>query len=80
MLIVKYNVGLKIILQQVISEPVFYGDLNGKHLFPDQFKRIIKRYKRVRYTCTMDSIRPSAWLVINTIMVYIHGASSSVAR
>ena len=26
-LIVKYNVGLKTLLQQGISEPVFYGDL-----------------------------------------------------
>ena len=26
-LIVKYNIGLKTILQQGISEPVFYGDL-----------------------------------------------------
>ena len=34
----KYNVCLKILLQQVISEPVFYGDLVYK------FKRIISFY------------------------------------
>ena len=33
-LIVKYNIGLKTLLQQGISEPIFYGDLIYK------FKRI----------------------------------------
>ena len=43
-LIVKYNVGLKTLLQQGISEPIFYGDLVfkfkrivGKPNFSDQF-------------------------------------------
>ena len=50
-LIVKYNVGLKTLLLQGISEPIFYGDLVykfkrivGKPYFSDQFKKIIKRY------------------------------------
>ena len=34
-LIVKYNIGLKPVLQQGISEPIFYGDLVYK------FKRIV---------------------------------------
>ena len=34
-LIVKYNIGLKTLLQQGISEPLFYGDLVYK------FKRIV---------------------------------------
>ena len=34
-LIVKYNIGLKTLLQQGISEPIFYGDLVYK------FKRIV---------------------------------------
>ena len=45
-LIVKYNIGLKTLLQQGISEPIFYGDLVykfkrivGKPNFSDQFKR-----------------------------------------
>ena len=47
-LIVKYNFGLKNLLQQGISEPIFYGDLVykfkrivGKPDFSDQFKKII---------------------------------------
>ena len=50
-LIVKYNIGLKTLLQQGISEPISYGDLVykfkrivGKRNFSDQFKKIIKRY------------------------------------
>ena len=52
-LIIKYNIGLKTLLQQGISEPLFYGDLDykfqrivGKSNFSDQFKKIIKRYKK----------------------------------
>ena len=55
-LIVKYNIGLKTLLQQDISEPTFYGDLVykfkrivEKHNFSDQFKNIIKRYIKVGY-------------------------------
>ena len=55
-LIVKYSIGLKALLQQGISEPIFYGDLVykfkrfvGKHYFIDQFKKIVKRYIRVGY-------------------------------
>ena len=47
-LIVKYNIGLKIRLQQGISEPIFYVDLVykfkrfvGKPNFSYQFKKII---------------------------------------
>ena len=50
-LIVKYDVGLKNLQQQGISEPIFYGDLVykikstvGKPTFSDQFKKITKRY------------------------------------
>ena len=56
-LIVKYNIGLKTLLQQGISEPIFYGDLVykfkrivGNPNFSDQFKKIVKRYIRVGYT------------------------------
>ena len=45
-LIVKYNTGVKTLLQQGISEPISYGDLNfkfkrivGKPNFIDQFKK-----------------------------------------
>ena len=50
---VKYNIGLKTLLQQGISEPIFYVDLIYKLKiivrnpnFSDQFKKIIKRYKK----------------------------------
>ena len=74
-LIVKYNIGLKTLLQQGISEPIFYGDLVykfkrivGKPNFSDQFKKIVKRYIRVRYN--LDIMRQSACLVLNPITVY----------
>ena len=55
-------------------EPVFYGDLVykfkrivGRPNFSDQFKKIIKLYKRVGYN--MDIMRQSACLVVNSITV-----------
>ena len=73
-LIVKYNIGLKTLLQQGISEPIFYGDLVykfkrtvGKPNFSDQFKKIVKRYIRVGYN--LDIMRQSACLVLNPITV-----------
>ena len=77
-LIVKYNIGLKTLLQQGISEPIFYGDLVykfkrivGNSHFSDQFKIIVKRYKRVGYD--LDIMRQSACLVLNPITVYSCG-------
>ena len=77
-LIVKYNIGLKTLLQQGISEPIFYGDLVykfkrivGKPNFSDQFKKIVKRYIRVGYN--LDIMRQSASLVLNPITVYSYG-------
>ena len=52
-LVSKFNVGLKTLLHQGLSEPEFYGDLVykfkkivGRADFYDQFKKIIVRYKR----------------------------------
>ena len=66
---VKYNIGLKTLLHQAISELVFYGSLVykfkrivGKPYFSDQFKRIIKRYKIVGYN--MDIMRQPECLVV----------------
>ena len=49
----KYNVGLKTLLLQGLSEPEFYGDLVykfskiiGKNDFPYHFKKIIVCYKK----------------------------------
>ena len=68
-LIVKYNIGLKTLLQQGISEPILYGDLVykfkqivGKSNFSDQFKKIVKRYIRVEYN--LGIMRQSACLVL----------------
>ena len=53
----KFNVGLKILLHQGLSEPEFYGDLVyefkklvGRADFSDQFRKIIVCYKRIGYT------------------------------
>ena len=65
----KYNVGLKTLLLQGLSEPEFYGDLLykfrkiiGKHDFPYHFKKIIVRYKKI-------VMRQTACLVVNPIKV-----------
>ena len=69
----KYNICLKTMLQQGISE-LFSGDLVytlkiivGKPKFSDQIKKSIKRYKRVGYN--MDIMRQSACMFVNPIMV-----------
>ena len=55
-LISKFNVGLKSLLHQGLSEPEFYGDLvykfkkiRGMTDFSDQFRKNIIRYKRIGY-------------------------------
>ena len=74
-LMVRYNICLKTILQQGISEPVLYGDLVykfktgvGKPYFNVHFKKIIKRNKRMGYN--EDIMRQSACLFVNPIMVF----------
>ena len=73
-LISKFNVGLKSLLHQGLSEPEFYGDLvykfkkiRGMTDFSDQFRKIIIRYKRIGYN--LNVMRQSACLVINPITV-----------
>ena len=68
---VKY---LKTLLQQVISELAFYGDLVyrfrkivGKSNFSEQFRKHINRYKRIGYS--LDIMRQTACLVINSFIV-----------
>ena len=72
------KIGLKTLLQQGISEPIFYGDLVykfkrivGKPNFSDQFKKIVKHYIRVGYN--LDIMPQSACLVLNQITVYSYG-------
>ena len=75
-LVSEYNVGLKTLLLQDLSEPEFYGDLVykfrkiiGKYDFPYHFKKIIiiVRYKKIG--CNIDVLRQSACLVVNPIKV-----------
>ena len=70
----KYNVGLKTLLLQGLSEPEFYGDLVykfrkiiGKNDFPYYFKKIIVRYKKIGYN--INVMRQTACLVVNPIRV-----------
>ena len=70
----KYNVGLKTLPRQGLSEPEFYGDLVykfrkiiGKYDFPYHFKKIIARYKKTGYN--KDVLRQTPCLVVNPIMV-----------
>ena len=69
----KYNVGLKTLLLEGLSEPEFYGDLVykfrkiiGKNDFL-YFKTIIVRYKKIGYN--IDVLRQTACLVVNPIKV-----------
>ena len=72
----KYNVGLKTLLLQGLSEPEFYVDLVykfrkiiGKNDFPYDFKKIIVRYKKNGYN--IDVLRQTPCLVVNPINVNI---------
>ena len=73
-LVEKYNIGLKTLLQQGISEPEFYRDLVyrfrkivGKSNFSEQFRKLINLYKRIGYS--LDIMQQTACLVIDPIIV-----------
>ena len=73
-LIVKYNIGLKTLLQQGISGPIFYGDLVykfkrifGKPNFSDQFKKDSKTLYQGWYN--LNIMPQSVCLVLNPITV-----------
>ena len=73
-LVSKFNVGLKTLLHQGLSEPEFYGDLVykfkkivGRVDFCDQFRNIIVRYRRVGYG--INIMRQSASLVFGPVTV-----------
>ena len=73
-LVSKFNVGLKTLLQQGLTELEFYGDLVCKYKtvvgradFSDQFRKNIVRYKRIGYN--INIMRQSACLVFNPITV-----------
>ena len=73
-LVSEFDVGLKTILHQGLSEPEFYGDLVykfkrfvGRADFSDQFRKITVRYKRIGYN--INIMRQSACLVFNPVTV-----------
>ena len=74
-LVSKFNVGLKTLLHQGLSETEFYGDLVyklknifiGRVDFSDQFRKIIICYKRIGYN--INIMRQSACIVFNPITV-----------
>ena len=72
-MISKYNVGLKTLLKEGLSEPEFYDDLVYKFKkliesidFSFQFRKIITRYRRIGYN--LNAMRQSACLDFNPIM------------
>ena len=73
-LVSKFNVGLKSLLHQCLSEPDVYGDLEltfknilGSTDFSDQLLKVIIRHKRIGYI--LNVMLQSACLVINPITV-----------
>ena len=73
-LISKFNVGLKSLLHQGLSELESYGDLVYKFKkimrwtnFSDQFRKIIIRHKRIGYDSNV--MRQSVCLMVNPITV-----------
>ena len=73
-LISKFQVGLKSLLRQGLSEPDFYGDLVyklkkivGSNNFSAQFKKIMSHYKKIGYN--INVLQQTACLVVNPITV-----------
>ena len=70
----KFDVGLKSLLQQGLSEPEFYDDLVYKlrkiyacNDFSTQFRKIILQYKQIGYN--INVIRQTVCMVVNPITV-----------
>ena len=73
-LISKFQVGLRSLLRQGLSEPDFYGDLVyklkkivGSDNFSAQFIKIISHYKKIGYN--INVLQQTACLVVNPITV-----------
>ena len=73
-LISKFQVGLKSLLRQKLSEPYFYGGLVyklkkivGSNNFSAQFIKIISHYKKIGYN--INVLQQTACLVVNPITV-----------
>ena len=73
-LISKFQVGLKSVLRQGLSEPDFYGDLMyklkkivGSNNFSAQFIKIVSHFKKIGYN--INVLQQTACLVVNPITV-----------
>ena len=73
-LISKFQVGLKSLLRQRLSEPLFYGDLiyklkkiAGSNKFSARFIKIISHYKNIGFIISV--LQQTPCLVVNPIMV-----------
>ena len=86
----KFNVGLKSLLKQGLSESEFYGDLVykfrnivGRNDFSDQFRKIIIRYKRTGYNMHVCN-RLHAWLLtqsrLTSLLPFLIAAGGSGVR
>ena len=70
----KFQVGLKSLLCQELSEPEFYGNLVyklkkivGSHNFSAQFIKVISHYEKIGYN--INVLQQTACLVVNPITV-----------
>ena len=86
-LIFKFQVGLKSLLRQGLSEPDFYGDLVyklkkivGSNNYSAQFIKIISNYKKIGYTIVtlMYCNRLHAWWSTQSLLATL--LSSLIAR
>ena len=73
-MISKFQVGLKSLLRQGLSEPEFYGDLVyklkkivGSYNFSAQFVKIISNYKKIGYN--INVLQQTAYFVVNPITI-----------
>ena len=73
-LISKFQIGLKSLFRQGLSEPEFYGDLvyrlkkiTGSNNFSAQFIKLVPQYKKIGYN--INALQQTAWLVVNPITV-----------
>ena len=76
-----YNVGLKTLLNEGLSEPELYGDLVykfkklvGSNDFSFQLRKIITRYRRTCIGYNLNVMRQSACLVFNPIVLDYYAA------
>ena len=82
----KYNVRLKTLLLEGLSEPEFHGDLVykfreiiGKNNFSYHFKKIIVRYKKIGYNINiLRQTTDTAWLLIQSRLTAL--LTSLIAR